>query len=123
MSLCDRAHVTSQLTLIETMHLSSTIFELSRIICGKSPIFPRAFGASVRGEEVSPFELGQDLMHQKATRVPRLSCGVVCVILRLAVSVEHRLVTDRLTHDCGIYCTIIRQFSIVYMYSILTETS
>ena len=24
-----------------------------------------------------------------------LSCGVVCVILRLAVSVEHRLVTDR----------------------------
>ena len=33
--------------------------------------------------------------HQK-TRVPRteLSCGIVCMILRLAVSVEHRLVTD-----------------------------
>ena len=28
------------------------------------------------------------------TRVPGLSCGVVCVILRLAVLVEHRLVTD-----------------------------
>ena len=28
------------------------------------------------------------------TRVPRLSCDVVCVILRLAVVVEHRLVTD-----------------------------
>ena len=26
---------------------------------------------------------------------PRLSCGFVCVILCLAVSVEHRLVTDR----------------------------
>ena len=26
-----------------------------------------------------------------------LSCGVVCVILRLAVLVEHRLVTDRQT--------------------------
>jgi len=26
-----------------------------------------------------------------------LSCGVACVILRLAVSVEHRLVTDRRT--------------------------
>jgi len=34
-----------------------------------------------------------DLWRQKA-RVPGLSCGVVCVILRLAVSVELRLVTD-----------------------------
>ena len=37
-----------------------------------------------------------DLWHQK-TRVPGLSCGVVCVILRLAVLVELRLVTDRQT--------------------------
>ena len=29
------------------------------------------------------------------TRVPGLSCGVVCVILRFAVLVELRLVTDR----------------------------
>jgi len=29
--------------------------------------------------------------------VPKLSCGFVCVILYLAVSVEHRLVTDRQT--------------------------
>jgi len=39
--------------------------------------------------------------------IRKLSCGVVCVILRLAVSVEHRLVTDRqrdrLTHDDAIY--------------------
>jgi len=27
-------------------------------------------------------------------KVPELSCGVICVILRLAVSVEYRLVTD-----------------------------
>jgi len=33
----------------------------------------------------------------RKTRIPGLSCGVVCVILRLAVSVEHRLVTDRKT--------------------------
>ena len=41
-------------------------------------------------------EFRGDLWHQK-TRVPGLSCGVVCVILRLAVLVEHRLVTDRQT--------------------------
>ena len=33
-----------------------------------------------------------------STRVPGLSCGVVCVILRLAVLVELRLVTDRHRH-------------------------
>jgi len=35
-----------------------------------------------------------DLWRQK-TRVPGISCGVVCVILRLAILVEHRLVTDK----------------------------
>ena len=38
-------------------------------------------------------EFRGDLWHQK-TRVPGLSCGVVCVILSLAVLVELRLVTD-----------------------------
>ena len=38
-----------------------------------------------------------DLRHQK-TRVPGPSCGVVCVILCLAVLVEHRLVTDTERH-------------------------
>jgi len=33
------------------------------------------------------------------TRVPGLSCGAVCVILRLAVFVEHRLVTDGQTDE------------------------
>jgi len=42
---------------------------------------------------VTPLEFRRDLLHQK-TRVPGLSRGVVCVILRLAVLVEYRLVTD-----------------------------
>ena len=45
---------------------------------------------------VTPVEFCGGLWHQK-TRVPGLSCGVVCVILRLAVLVELRLVTDRQT--------------------------
>jgi len=42
---------------------------------------------------VIPSEFCRYFRLQK-TRVSRLSCGVVCVILRLAVLVEHRLVTD-----------------------------
>jgi len=37
----------------------------------------------------------------KKTRVLALSGCVVCVILRLAVLVQCRLVTDRQTHDDG----------------------
>ena len=47
---------------------------------------------------VTPVEFRGDVWHQKLTpRVPGLSCGVVCVILHLAVLVELRLVTDRQT--------------------------
>ena len=42
---------------------------------------------------MTPLEFRGDLWHQK-TRVPVVSCGVVYVILRLAVLVELRLVTD-----------------------------
>jgi len=45
---------------------------------------------------VTPFEFCWDFQHQK-TRVPGLSCGIVCMILRLAISVEHWLVVDRQT--------------------------
>ena len=45
---------------------------------------------------VIPVEFREDLWLQ-TTRVPGLSYGVVRVILRLAVLVEHRLVTDRRT--------------------------
>ena len=41
---------------------------------------------------VTPVEFRGNLWRQE-TRLPGLSCGVVCVILRLAVLVEHRLVT------------------------------
>jgi len=44
---------------------------------------------------VTPFEFCTDLQHQK-TKVPGLSCSIVCMILHLAASVEHRLVTDGL---------------------------
>jgi len=40
-----------------------------------------------------PFELCRDFPHEK-TRVPGLSFDTVCVILCLAASLEHRLVTD-----------------------------
>jgi len=42
---------------------------------------------------VTPIEFRGDLWRQK-TRIPELSCGVVYVILLLAVLIEHRLVTD-----------------------------
>ena len=45
---------------------------------------------------MTPVEFRGDLWQEK-TRVHGLSSGVVCVILRLAVLVELRLVTDRQT--------------------------
>jgi len=45
---------------------------------------------------MTPVEFRGDLWLQE-TRVPGVLCGVVSVILRLAVLVEHRLVTDRQT--------------------------
>jgi len=49
---------------------------------------------------VTSFEFCRDFQHQK-TRVAGLSRGVVYVILRLAVSVEHRVdaQTDRHTNE------------------------
>jgi len=49
---------------------------------------------------VTPVEFRGDLWRQK-TRVREISCGVVCVILRLAVLVELRLVTDGQTQANG----------------------
>jgi len=55
---------------------------------------------------VIPLEFRHDIWHQK-TRVMGLSCGVVCVILSLAVLIQYRSVTDTQTHtethDDGIY--------------------
>ena len=54
------------------------------LICSRS-FCPMALG-------VTPFEFCQDLRHQKLESL--IYRGVICVILRLAVSVEHRLVAD-----------------------------
>jgi len=49
-----------------------------------------------RSTAMSPFDRAHTTSYSTIpkTRVPGLSCGVVCVILRLAVLVELRLVTD-----------------------------
>ena len=63
---------------------------------------------------VTPVEFHGDFWRQK-TRVPGLSCGVVCLILLLSVLVEHRLVTDIDTQtqtDSG-------PLAIAYMYTAL----
>ena len=87
MSPFNIAHTTSYSTLIETMF---TVFEIQPVICRKSPIltYPTCIW------RVTPVEFRGDLRHQK-TRVTGVSCGVVCTILRFAILVEHRLVTDR----------------------------
>ena len=46
---------------------------------------------------VIPFEFRNELWCQK-TRVKGLSCGVICAILRLAVLIQYRSVTDTHTH-------------------------
>ena len=51
---------------------------------------------------MTPVEFRGNLWLRK-TRVPGLSCGVLCVILRLAVLVELRLVTDGQTQGHGQY--------------------
>jgi len=57
---------------------------------------PHLYLAPLQG--VTPVEFRGDLWQPK-TRVHGLSCGVVCVIIRLAVLVEHRLVTDGQTDE------------------------
>ena len=50
---------------------------------------------------VTVVEFRGDLWRQK-TRVHGVSCGVVCVILRFAVLVELRLVTDGVPASAGV---------------------
>ena len=60
---------------------------------------------------MTPVEFHGDLSPQ-ITRVPGVSRGVVCVILRFAVLVEHRLVTDTDRQmDTGIWL-VLRMHSI-----------
>jgi len=50
---------------------------------------------------VTPVKFCRYLWCQK-TKVPGLSCRIVCMILCLAVLTQYWLVTDRQTHDNGI---------------------
>ena len=74
------------------MRLSCTVFELWRVFVRRRlfQLTPRAFGVPIG---MTPCEFRHDLWHQK-TRVSRLSCDVVCVILRLAVLTQYRRMTD-----------------------------
>ena len=59
----------------------------------------------------TPVEFCRDLWHQK-TRVSGLSCGIVYEILHLAISVEHRLVTDRHTttaYTVLLWCCMVKK--------------
>jgi len=77
------------------MRLSCTVFEIASYLSKVTDFDPPHLHLAPP-QRVTPVEFRGDLWRQK-TRVPGLSCGVVCVILRLAVLVEHRHVTDRQT--------------------------
>jgi len=64
---------------------------LSKSSCSKEGLV--IWSTNFRGNGGSPIN---DCWHQK-TRIPGLSCGVVCVILSLAFLKKYRRVTDRHT--------------------------
>ena len=96
MSPFDRAHTTSYSTFNRNHASILYRFRDTASYLSKVTDFdpPHLHLAPPQG--VTPVEFRGDLWHPK-TSVPGLSCGVVCVILRLAVLVELRLVTDRRT--------------------------
>jgi len=91
MSPLQRAHMICYSSSTTTMRHSYTVFEIRRVICQNSPTSsnPTCIWYPLWG--VTPFEF-------QKTRVPWLSCGIVCIILHSAISVEDRLVTDKHTY-------------------------
>jgi len=68
-----------------------TFFASSHGWCTMSEYWSKSLSANFRGNGVSPIN---DSWHQK-------SCGIVCVILRLAVLTQYRCVTDGQTGGGG----------------------
>jgi len=95
MSPFDRAHTTSYSTLIETMPILYRFRDIASYLSKVADFDPPHLHLAPP-QGVIPVEFCGDLWHTK-TRVPGLSCGVVCVILPLGVLVGLRLVTDRQT--------------------------
>jgi len=83
-------HPTSYSTLIESIFYS---FRDIASYLSKVADFDPLHLHLAPPQGVIPVEFRGDLWRQK-TRLPGLSCGAVCVILRLAVLVEHQLVRD-----------------------------
>ena len=87
--------MTSYSTLIETIRILYRFRVIARFSSKVTNFNPPHLHLSPP-YGVIPFEFRHDLWRQKS-RVTRLSCGVVCVILRLAVLIQYRSVTDTQT--------------------------
>ena len=82
------------------------VYELQQVIYRKlaSLTYPTCIGRLHWGNPIEGFP--RSSAPGKKTRVPGLSCAIVCVILCLAVSVEHQLVTDRQTDITTAYTVL-----------------
>ena len=97
-------------TLIETMRLSCIVFEILRVILSKFADFNPPHLCQAPTLAVNLAEIFG------TRRLPELSLGVVCVILRLAVSVEEfRLVTDRQTQAHSINTPLAQRRAVKYI--------
>jgi len=80
-------------TKLSWQRLQRSTFRVTASYLSKVANYPTCIWCLRWGDPVWVLPRIRDLWHQK-TRVPGLSCGVVCMILRLAVAIQHRLVTD-----------------------------
>jgi len=92
MSPFDRAHTTSYSTLIETVSILYRFRDIAEYLSKVADFnHPTCIRRPRRGLPRSNFAEIFDMRKLDSLGV---SCGVVCVILRFAVLVEHWLVTD-----------------------------